>query len=93
MLVHYHSFVFLNLSILVLFTELANVVGFADWIVVVVSVIASLYIPIYLYKAMRKVYGQGRFLTIIKYIAVFMGYLFGAMVMAAIVGIFALLAL
>jgi hypothetical protein len=41
-------------------------------------VIASFYIPVYLYKAMRHVYGQGHLITIFKYLILVVAYLTGA---------------
>ncbi|MEJ2298956.1 MAG: hypothetical protein P8X94_10740, partial [Woeseiaceae bacterium] len=43
-----------------------------------VVVAASLYIPVYLYKAMRTVYGQGHILTFLKYVALVVAYGIGA---------------
>ena len=40
-------------------------------------VVASFYIPIYLFVAMRRVYGQGRFVTFLKYIVLLAAYLTG----------------
>lgn len=37
-------------------------------------VVALLYIPVYLYLALRRVYGQGRFATFIKYILLLFAY-------------------
>jgi hypothetical protein len=44
-----------------------------------VIVAASFYIPVYLYKAMRRVYGQGHLVTFTKYIAMSAAYAVGAM--------------
>jgi hypothetical protein len=43
------------------------------------TAVAFLYPPIYLYKAMRKVYGQSRPVTAVKYILLFIAY-FGFLV-------------
>ena len=39
-------------------------------ILIILNVVVVLYMLIYLYKAMRKFYGQGRFKTFIKYLIV-----------------------
>ena len=39
-----------------------------------IIVAASFYIPVYLYKAMRKVYGQGHLITIFKYLILLVTY-------------------
>jgi hypothetical protein len=44
---------------------------------VLTLVIASFYIPVYLFIAMRRVYGQGRFITFLKYIALVFSYFLG----------------
>jgi hypothetical protein len=36
-----------------------------------------MYIPVYLYKAMRRVYGQGHLLTTLKYLMLAMAYAIG----------------
>ena len=38
---------------------------------------ASFYIPVYLFVSMRRVYGQGRLLTSLKYIVLTLSYLVG----------------
>jgi len=40
-------------------------------------VAASFYVPVYLFVAMRRVYGQGRLLTALKYVALTVSYLAG----------------
>jgi hypothetical protein len=43
-----------------------------------VTVVAvSLYIPVYLYKAMRRVYGQRHLITVPKYLMLIMAYVLG----------------
>ena len=37
----------------------------------------SFYIPVYLYKAMRRVYGQGHLLTLLKYLMLVVAYAIG----------------
>jgi len=44
-----------------------------------ILVIASFYIPVYLYKAMRHVYGQGHLVTIMKYLVLAIAYMTGAL--------------
>jgi hypothetical protein len=39
--------------------------------------VISLYIPVYLYKAMRRVYVQGRMITLLKYVVLVLAYVFG----------------
>jgi hypothetical protein len=84
--VHYHAFFFLGgLSILLLErlstwadgTAIAGVVRAAEG---VVTVAFLLYIPVYLYRAMRRVYGQGHLLTLTKYSILGIAYLFSLVI-------------
>jgi len=75
--VHFHAFFFLILTLLILFKRLGDLVGLPEAIIVLTDVAASFYIPIYLYVAMRKVYGQGRIVTFLKYIALVTTYIMG----------------
>lgn len=77
-IVHYHAFFFLILTLQIVFARLANLVRLPEVIAVLAIVAASLYIPLYLYMAMRRVYGQGRILTFMKYIGLVVAYSAGA---------------
>jgi hypothetical protein len=80
--VHYHSFFFLAGIGILLLDNLAT------WFVgtraesafdVVESILGFgliVYVPYYLYRAMRRVYGQGRAVTLVKYSLLGIGYLF-----------------
>jgi len=76
--VHFHSFFFLILTLQVLFARLANLVHLPEAIKVLTIVAAAFYIPVYLYKAMRRVYGQGHFFTFTKYVILSITYMIGA---------------
>ena len=82
--VHFHAFFFLMLILQILFARFAGLLGpeggAVDSISTLILVIASLYIPVYLYKAMRRVYGQGHFVTQLKYMMLAGAYLTGAAV-------------
>jgi hypothetical protein len=54
-----------------------NAVGLAGTLSTLVIVAASLYIPVYLYMAMRRVYDQRHILTLIKYFALIVAYWLG----------------
>ncbi len=78
--VHYHAFFFLGgLAILLLqrlaklggATPLGQGFGSAEGFLTAAFVF---YAPIYLYRAMRRVYGQGRLLTLAKYSVLGVGY-------------------
>ena len=76
--VHFHSFFFLILTLQILFSRIAGLVFVPEPISILVIVAASFYIPVYLYKAMRRVYGQGHLLTLTKYIVLSIAYTLGA---------------
>jgi hypothetical protein len=84
--VHYHAFFFLGGIVIVLLELLATwakgtpagtVFSAASGIVIFLFV---LYIPYYLYRAMRRVYGQGRFVTLVKYSMLGIAYLFSMVI-------------
>lgn len=76
--VHYHSFFFLALSLKIVAGWLLDVFdnGWLDVINGLLITVVVFYIPIYLYKAMRRVYAQGRLLTSVKLIFLSGAYLF-----------------
>jgi hypothetical protein len=78
--VHNHAFVFLLFSS---FWVISLIVpdGFFELLIPVVS----LYIPYYLYASMRRVYGQGRWLTLTKLTALSCGYFVFGMLMLALI--------
>jgi len=78
--VHFHAFIFLILTIEILFARLAALTRITDSITAVTIVAVSFYIPVYLFVAMRHVYGQGRFVTFLKYIVLLGSYLAGLLV-------------
>jgi len=81
--VHFHAFFFLMLIVQILFARTTGLLGpedgAVDSISTLILVIASFYIPVYLYKAMRHVYGQGHLVTLLKYMVLAIAYLIGAM--------------
>lgn len=75
--VHFHAFFFLILSVQILLMRAAALAGVPEAIPTMIVVIGSFYIPVYLFVAMRRVYGQGRFVTMVKYIALQIAYVMG----------------
>ncbi len=80
--VHFHAFFFLILILQILFARLAGLLGPEDGVISSIStlilVAISFYIPVYLYKAMRRVYRQGHLITIPKFLLLSIAYLTGA---------------
>ena len=44
-------------------------------LVITVNVIGWLFVPFYLYRAIRVVYGQGRFVSLLKFLVMLTGYI------------------
>ena len=78
--VHFHAFFFLILTLQILFSRIGTMLFIPEPIVILTLVAATLYIPVYLYKAMRRVYGQGHLLTSTKFIMLTVAYFCGAMI-------------
>lgn len=76
--VHFHAFFFLILTLQILFSRTTALLRVPEIIVTLTIVAASLYVPVYLYLAMRRVYGQGQILTFFKYVVLVIAYSAGA---------------
>lgn len=87
--VHFHAFVFLILGLQVLFSRLIRAFGLPEVISIVTSVAVSLYIPIYLFKAIRHVYGQSWAVTLLKFFILLLAYASGLMGILIITAVFA----
>ncbi|MEM9401934.1 MAG: DUF3667 domain-containing protein [Pseudomonadota bacterium] len=75
--VHFHAFFFLILTLQILWADLINALGLHEAILVLPIVVTAFYIPVYLFKAMRRVYGQGFFMTFFKYSILLVVYMLG----------------
>lgn len=75
--VHFHAFFFLILILQILFSRLGLLLGVAESVVDITIFAVSLYVPVYLYKSMRRVYEQRRIITILKFMVLFLAYFFG----------------
>ncbi len=75
--IHFHAFFFLLLTLQILFSRLGGLLAIPDAIVVLAIVATSFYVPIYLFIAMRRVYRQGFWLTLMKYFVLGAAYLGG----------------
>lgn len=75
--VHFHAFFFLILTLQILFMRFSGWVGIPEAIPMLATVATSFYVAIYLFVAMRKVYGQGRIITFLKFVTLVVAYLFG----------------
>jgi len=75
--VHFHAFFFLIMTLQVLFARLFGFFSLPEIIADTITIAASLYIPVYLYKAMRRVYEQGHLVTVPKYLVLMAAYFAG----------------
>jgi len=87
--VHYHAFVFLMLTLQVLFARFGALVRIPESAIDAVLFATALYIPAYLFRSMQRVYGQGVFITVVKYVFLLLAYFFGFILMIGIAALFA----
>lgn len=87
--VHFHAFVFLILTWQILFVRLTSSLSLPDGVPVITTVAVSLYVPVYLFKSMRRVYGQGGLITTFKYLILLFAYLIGMLLILVSTAIFA----
>jgi hypothetical protein len=88
--VHFHAFVFLLLTIEILLTRLATLLGAPEIVSVLTIVAMSTYILSYVFVAMRRVYGQGRFVTLLKFVALVFAYVTGFSIIITVTALLAL---
>lgn len=91
--VHFHAFLFVLITLQVLWTRLILLIGLDEAIAVLPVVATSFYVPVYLYKSMRRVYGQGHVWTTLKFVALTGTYLFMLLIMIAAAMLFAVFSL
>ncbi len=84
LLLHNHAFVFIALTVLMLMARFVASDTWAGWI----GIVLSLYMVYYLYKSMRRVYGQGRLRTLFKFVVLSCAYVCFAMVMLLLTTIY-----
>ena len=75
--IHFHAFVFLILTLQILFGRLTTLASLPDAVSGIAVFAVSLYIPVYFYKSMRRVYEQGHALSSLKFIVLLTSYFFG----------------
>lgn len=86
---HYHAFIFLTLITQILWLRLSALVGLHEGIAQIVVFALSIYIGVYLFKAMRRVYGQGRWVTVLKFFILLIAYALGLSLILAAAALFA----
>ncbi len=87
--VHYHAFIFLALTTQILLTRTFNLIRLPEAVDDLTVLVISLYIPVYLYKSLRRVYEQGRFSTLIKFLLLLVAYMAGLGLIILLAALFA----
>lgn len=83
--VHCHAFVFLLLALNNVIGWLLHWIPHTSFVAGLLTAAVYLYFPLYLFRAMRNVYGQGRFVTGVKFFFLMGGYVGNMLVAFAIV--------
>ncbi len=86
--VHVHSFIFAALTLTLVVSALKTVYPGLGVLKGLTIAAVSIYIPYYLFRALRVVYGQGRLVTLLKYIFLFVTYIIGSAIIFAIGALF-----
>jgi hypothetical protein len=84
---HFHAFLFLVLTVDILITRFTQLVAL-DAVGDLMDFVVSLYIPVYLYKSLRRVYDQGRPITLLKFIFLLLSYFVGLLVILMFVMVY-----
>jgi hypothetical protein len=80
-IVHYQSFVFLVLTLQVLLARLVDLIGNFGWVAALSGVAVAFYIPVYLFRSLRRVYRQGFFASFVKFVALSAAYFVAFLIM------------
>jgi len=91
--VHFHAFFFLILILQILFSRLGMLVGLPEPAVDITVFAVSLYVPVYLYKSMRRVYEQRHLASAPKFLLLTLAYFGGfsfILVFAALIAAFSI---
>jgi len=91
--VHYHAFFFLILTLQILFARFTLLVGIPENAIDIVLIGAAIYIPVYLFRSMQRVYGQGLVITALKFIFLGIAYFVGFFLTMSIAALFAALSI
>lgn len=88
-ILHYHAFFFLILTLQILFARFGALTGIHEAATDTVLIGASLYIPVYLFRAMQRVYKQGSLITAFKFTILGLSYGISFGLMIAFAALFA----
>jgi hypothetical protein len=68
---------------------MTSLLSLPESVSIITTVAVSLYIPVYLFKSMRRVYGQGWLITTLKYLILLFAYFVGMLLILVSTAIFA----
>lgn len=91
--VHFHAFAFLILTLQILFARLIALLSLPETFATITSVAVTLYIPVYFFKSMRRVYQQHWFVTLLKFVVLTLAYMIGLLAILLITAVLAALAI
>ncbi len=83
-LVHFHAFFYFILTLNLLAEWTFEGTTLPDWPAPLLATVTLIYVPVYLFKSMRLVYGQSRMVTLGKYALLGISYFVGLMTMFVI---------
>lgn len=90
---HFHAFFFLLATATLLISRIPQAIPGQDAAATLAWLGSVFYIPVYLFIAQRRVYGQGRGLTLFKYLLLLAAYFFSLLLLVVLVMLFTALAL
>ncbi len=93
LLVHNHAFVFLLVTLSWLVQRALPISSVAAAGVALLQVAVQIYLALYVYWSMRRVYGQGRLLTVAKFLVMSGAYIVSAGLMVLLTGLYTTLSL
>lgn len=82
--VHFHSFIFLILTLDSALARTVNPDGWTDTIAEIAVLGTIIYIPVYLYKSLRRVYESGHWMTTLRFFLLTISYMVGLGIIVAI---------
>lgn len=91
LLVHNHAFVFLVAILLMLAQRLLPAAVASSWPATLARLGVEIYVVLYVYRSMRRVYGQSRLLTALKFVAMSLAYFATGLLMVALTSLYSAL--
>lgn len=90
---HFHAFFFVLATLTLLLSRVPAAVPGQDVAATLTTLVAVFYTPAYLYVAQRRVYGQGRLLTFMKFVLLLSAYFVSLLLLVVLVMLFTALSL